>query len=243
MTDRRVSVVIPVFNGERYLAEAIESVLAQTAPPFELIVLDDGSTDGSAAVADRYPSPVRRVSQANAGLAAAQNRGAEVARGDLIAYLDCDDLWEPEKLALQGAAIAADPSLDLVFGHVVEFLSPERADELAERFRVSGEAVPGLSTGAMLARRDVFARVGPFDSGYRIGEFVDWYSRAAHLGLRTQMLPEVVMRRRIHDTNMGLRERHHQKDYLRLLKAGLDRRRRSAPEGRTPEETGGGGTD
>ncbi|MGQ9503351.1 MAG: glycosyltransferase family 2 protein [Thermogutta sp.] len=102
----RISVVIPVFNGERFLAEAIRSALAQTLPPYEILVVDDGSTDESAELAESFGPPVRVLREENRGEAAARNCGIEAARGDWIAFLDCDDVWKPEKLALQAAFFA-----------------------------------------------------------------------------------------------------------------------------------------
>lgn len=103
----RISVVIPVFNGERFLAEAIRSALSQTLPPYEILVIDDGSTDGSAEIAESFGPPVRVLRQENRGEAAARNFGIEAASGDWIAFLDCDDVWQPEKLAFQAAFFAS----------------------------------------------------------------------------------------------------------------------------------------
>src|SRR5215203_2881736 len=111
-----VSAIIPVYNSERYLAEAIESVLVQTYPSHEIIVVDDGSIDGSAQVAKRFGSAVRYVFQRQAGVGAARNHGVELAEGRFFAFLDADDLWTKDKLQLQLAAFAADPELEAVFG-------------------------------------------------------------------------------------------------------------------------------
>jgi glycosyltransferase involved in cell wall biosynthesis len=113
-----ISVVIPVHNGELYLAEAVDSALAQTHRPAEVVVVDDGSTDGTAEVAAGLGAAVRYVHQRNRGPGGAMNRGVALARGEYVAFLSADDVWEPEKLAGQMAALVADPSLDLVFGHV-----------------------------------------------------------------------------------------------------------------------------
>jgi len=102
----RISVIIPVFNGERFLGEAIKSALSQTLPPYEILVIDDGSTDGSAQLAESFGPPVRVIRQENRGEAAARNRGIDAAQGDWIAFLDCDDVWKPEKLALQAALLS-----------------------------------------------------------------------------------------------------------------------------------------
>src|SRR5581483_6264857 len=119
-----VSVILPVYNGEKYLAAALDSVRAQTHRSFEIIVVDDGSTDGSAAVAARYPE-VKYAYQSNGGISAARNCGIRLAVGDVFALLDADDLWLPDKLERQLAALYGAAAPDLVFGHVREFISPE----------------------------------------------------------------------------------------------------------------------
>jgi glycosyltransferase involved in cell wall biosynthesis len=231
VTKDLVSVIIPVYNGERFLAEAIDSVLAQTYSPVELIVLNDGSTDSSAQIVARYGARVRHHYQANAGLAAAQNAGARLARGSFISYLDADDLWLANKLECQVLAFECEPDLDVVFGHVQQFQDPEGKGDS----KMVGAPMPGYSTGTMLMRRGAFFDIGPFDEKWRVGEFVEWYIRALERGVRSSMLPDVVMQRRIHDRNMGISLRKHQRDYLRILKASLDRRRSSSgsnPDGR-----------
>ena len=105
-----ISVVIPVYNCERYLGMAIRSALTQTEPPGEILVVDDGSTDGSAAVARGFGAPVHCLSQPHAGLSAALNRGIERAHGTFLAFLDADDLWMETKLARQFDALAAGPA-------------------------------------------------------------------------------------------------------------------------------------
>src|SRR5262249_26420702 len=119
-----VSVLMPVYNREAYLAGAIESILAQTYRPLEIIVVDDGSTDASAAIAQRY-AEVRYAYQPHAGIAAARNRTLSLARGEYLAFLDSDDLWEPSTLDRQMAVMLSAPELGMLFGHVIEFVSPE----------------------------------------------------------------------------------------------------------------------
>jgi glycosyltransferase involved in cell wall biosynthesis len=228
----RVSVVIPVYNGERHVGAAIESVLAQTAPAFEVLVVDDGSTDGSAAVAARYAPRVQVHSQENAGAGATRNRAIELARGDMVAFLDADDLWTPSKLELQLAAMAAEPAPDLVFGHVEQFVDPDIDPADAARIDCPAGLQPGYLPGALLARRAAFERVGPFREDLRVGEFVDWMARAHELGLRESMLDEHVLFRRLHDTNQSLRDQRERSDFARVAKAALDRRRAAAAEGR-----------
>ena len=120
-----VSAIIPVFNGERYLAHALESILAQTYRPLEILVVDDGSTDRSAEVAHRFGPAIRYIYQANAGAGAARNRGIALSTGDFVAFLDQDDLWAPDKLACQMDVLRADAPVGMVFGLVQQFYSPE----------------------------------------------------------------------------------------------------------------------
>jgi len=225
-TDRAsVSVVIPVYNGVRHLGDALASVLAQTRPAQEVIVVDDGSTDGSAVLLrDRFPT-VRCLRQDNAGAGAARNRGVAAATGDFLAFLDADDLWEPDKLQRQLAAFAADPGLEMVLCRVRQFHCPELTGEERRRRAIPREVMPGYLPGAMLVRRPAFLRVGPFNPELRIGEFVDWHARAVELGLNRRQLPEVLLLRRLHRSNLGLVARDQRRGYLHALKASLDRRR------------------
>jgi glycosyltransferase involved in cell wall biosynthesis len=220
-----ISVMIGVYNAEPYLAEAIESVLAQDYVPLELIVVDDGSNDGSAAVAKSFPQ-VNYFFQENAGNGAARNRAVEAATGDLFAFVDADDRFTPGKLTLQKAALDADPALDMVFGHVREFLSPELDEETRSALRPPApEPMPWTAPNLMLIRRESFLRVGPFSTTFRVGVTVDWFARASEAGLRYAVLPEVVLERRLHTQNNGLRESGARSQYLDVIRAAMERRR------------------
>lgn len=221
--DFRISVVMPVYNAERFLAEAIESVLGQTFAPMELIIIDDGSTDGSAAVALGYGG-VRYVRQPNLGQSEAQNHGVRLALGNFLAFLDADDVWLSNKLAMQVAAFEEDPSLQVVFGHVKQFAHAADGDTpgVIDPLR---RILPAHIPGAMLIRRDAFDLTGEFSTRWRIGNSVEWYARALDAGLRSRMLQEVVYRRRIHNDNVGVREGQLRNDYLAVVKEALDRRR------------------
>jgi glycosyltransferase involved in cell wall biosynthesis len=223
-----VSVVVPAYNCERYLPEALESILVQTYRPIEIIVVDDGSTDGSRDSAERFVPPVRYWRQPHRGAAAARNRGVDLATGDFLAFLDADDLWAEDKLTLQITAFHTHPELDMVFGHVQQFISPELEGAGKVAARYSSEKLPGYAPSAALIRRDAFLKVGPLERRWGVGEFMDWYLRAIDQGLKGLMLPDVLVRRRLHTQNLGLRERGSRGDYLRILKASLDRRRRNS---------------
>ena len=234
MTERGlISVVIPVYNGERYLTEALDSVLAQRYPDIEIIVVNDGSTDRTEEIMKSH-AEVRYFSQSRQGAAAARNSGVNKSSGEFLAFLDADDLWTKDKLRVQTALFRADPGLDMVFGHVEQFYSPELEGVLMDRIYLPSGSMPGYLPGAMIVRKDAFLRAGSFDAGFRIGEFIDWYLRAQECGLRSHICQEVVLKRRIHNANTGIRERDARRDYLRVLKASLDRRRASV------STTGGG---
>ncbi len=224
-TNARVTVMIGVYNGGRYLGEAIESVLAQTRPVHELIVVDDGSTDDSGAIAESYGVPVRCIRQERGGMAASRNRAIREATGDFFAFLDADDRFPPEKLERQLAVFGADPELDVVYGHVTEFLSPDLDDEARALLRAPNQNLPWPTPNLMLVKRDAFFRVGPFSTDLKVGIGVDWYARASELGLKGAVPPIVVLERRLHAENNGIREREFKPQYLHVLKAALDRRR------------------
>jgi glycosyltransferase involved in cell wall biosynthesis len=227
---RLISVVIGVYNAEPYLAEAIDSVLSQDYQPLELIVVDDGSTDRSAEVARGYDR-VSYIHQENGGNGSARNTGVEAATGEFLAFLDADDRFTDGKLSLQMRALDEDSSLDMVFGHVQEFVSPELDEETRATIRGATEKpMPWTAPNLMLIRRGSFDKVGAFSTSVRVGVTVDWFARAAEAGLRYRVLPETVLERRIHTQNNGLRERDSRSQYLQVLKAALDRRRAAAEQ-------------
>ncbi len=221
-----VSCIVPVFNGERYLAEALDSIFAQTWRPVEVIVVDDGSTDGSAQIAAGYGAEVSYIHQANAGPAAARNRGLDAARGEFIAFLDADDLWHKEKLVRQMAHFDARPELDLCSAHVENFWSPDVKRE-KDRPGDGGLAKtqPGV-THAIVARRALFDRIGPFDATLVHRDAMEWLSRAMDAGAVMETLADVLVFRRIHRNNMSWRRGDDDRDeLLRSVKTILDRRR------------------
>ena len=223
-----VSVIIPVYNGERFLAAAIESVLTQSYCPLELIVIDDGSTDGSATIAKSY-QPLRYFFQPHGGLPAALNSGIEAAQGSFFAFLDADDLWMENKLALQMSLFDKHPDVDIVFGHHQRFYNRDSGADPTREAGAGTEILPAPLKAAMLIRRDSFFRVGLFDTTLRMGDFVDWYIRASEIKLRILMPPDVVLKRRIHDDHMSIRNRYAATDYVRIVKASLDRQRKKDP--------------
>ncbi|MCU0647912.1 MAG: glycosyltransferase family 2 protein [Gemmatimonadaceae bacterium] len=220
-----LSVVIPCFNGERYLRAALESVMAQSMPATEIVVVDDGSSDGSAPLAERFGHGVRVIRQANAGVSAARNTGVAESRGELLAFLDADDRWPVDSLAVRHDRLESDPTLGYVAGWTQQFVSPELTDVARARLTCPPAPVSGRLAGTLLLRRTAFDQVGGFDVSIRLGETIDWVARADHGGLRWAECDTVVLERRLHDANGTAARGALEGDYLRVLRAAIARRR------------------
>jgi glycosyltransferase involved in cell wall biosynthesis len=218
-----VSVVMPVRDGARYLAEALESVLGQVPVPFELIVVDDGSTDSTPDVLGAYVGAVRVIRQSASGQPAALNRGIGEASGTVVGFCDADDRWVAGRLARQVAALQRAPGVDIVGGAVEEFLSPDALD-IGGTVRVTTGAVRARLLGALLARREVLDRVGNFDPSLRHGSGIDWISRADALGVRLEWIDSPVLQRRVHAANLGHETDIARADLLRVIRRDRQRR-------------------
>jgi glycosyltransferase involved in cell wall biosynthesis len=219
-----VSVMMPARNAGVYIAEAIESALAQGDHQVEVVVVDDGSADATSEIAEGFGDRVRVARQDALGEAAARNRCLSMARGSVYAFLDADDIWPPRKLDVQLAALE-EPAVDLVFGHQLQFRSPELGAEVGS-FVGEGQVVPSSLSGVTVVARADFERVGPYKD-FRIATTMDWLARARELELRERTLPDVVLHRRLHPASHSRQDREHFGDYARILKASLDRRRQA----------------
>lgn len=228
LSSEAVSVVIPVMDNANVIGEAIESALGQTQPPGEVLVIDDGSADGSGAVAEAFGSPVRVVRQENQGIGLARNRGIRESSGQAIALLDADDRWLPDKLERQLAALTSE--IDLVFGWVAQV--PEARWEQAVRDGAPRETwMPGPVASVVLVRRSTFDRIGLFGD-YRAGEFIDWFARFQAGGLQSARVDDVLVLRRIHAANHGIRQQSvYAENYLAVARAALARRSRGSSDG------------
>jgi len=221
-----ISVIIPVYNCERYLAEAIESVLAQIYRPVEVIIIDDGSTDRTAQVALRYEPEITYFFQPNAGSSAARNQGVRLSHGSYLAFHDADDIWVKNKLALQIQVFHDESQVDAVFGHVKQFYSPDLDEDTRKRIVCQENLMPGYLSTTMLIRREAFFRVGIFQDRWEVGEEMNWIIRAREVSLKMVLLPDLLYYRRLHTENKGLRLKDKQQQRLHILKAALDRRRK-----------------
>ena len=201
-TSPLVSVIVPTWNGQPFLREALESIARQSYRHFELIVVDDGSTDESPQIAGEAAG-VRLFPQARAGVAAARNRGVEAARGELFAFLDQDDRFTPGKLERQVETLLEAPELAFCFAHQRLFLDGVLQPPGWVRPEWLVAPVPGLVPGTLVVWRRAFETVGPFASGEPIASDSDWLMRARSLGLGEHLLPDVLLERRIHAANQS----------------------------------------
>ncbi len=195
-----VSVILPVYNGEQFLAEALDSVLAQTYPQMEVLVMDDGSSDNSSSIATQYLTIVYHK-LAHQGVAAARNAGVRLSTGDILAFIDQDDLWTPDKTAEQVEYLQKHTEVDVVSCHTEFFLDgiASKPDWLREaRFQKPGK---NFTLGSSLIRRSVLESVGLFDTVYKSASDHDWFVRALDAGNQIGHMEATFLKRRLHQGN------------------------------------------
>jgi len=217
-----VDVVIPAWNAERFIEEAITSVLSQTRPPRTIVVVDDGSTDGTAAIAAQLDPAVQVVAREHEGIGAARNAGIAATTSDLVAFIDADDVWLPTRLERQLDALHDDESIDAVFCLIDEFY--DERDGPLTGVRPLQLGVTGALTSGALLRRELIERVGPFGA-YAVGDWVAWWARARALGTREFHVQEVLVRRRIHGANNSMNTELEASTFLAIARSHLHEKR------------------
>lgn len=215
-----ISVVMPVWNAGAYLAPAIDSILGQSFGDFELIAVDDGSTDGSAAVlaaAAARDARVRVIAQENAGVAAALNAGIAAARGTYVARMDADDIARPDRFALQIARLKADPDLVALGGQIL-LIDPEGRALRQLVLPTAHDAIDAKHLGAhgmgmchptAMIRTAALRQVGGYDAAHPGAEDIDLWLKLAEIG-RLANLEEIVLNYRQHFVSVGYRKRYEQ---------------------------------
>jgi glycosyltransferase involved in cell wall biosynthesis len=220
-----VSIIIPVYNREGFIAEAVESALDQLDVDKEVIVVDDGSTDGTAATLRRYLDRINYLRQKNAGPPAARNSGVVMAKGEFITFLDSDDLWPRSRTRLLLNCLNAHPVAGVAMGHL-QYVPVEVSP--SERYLAASqetESVLNYNLGASLFRASIMQTVGAFDETMRYSDDWDWFIRAREEGIRIELLPDVTLISRRHTENLS-NQRYVGNHYtLMMLKKALDRRR------------------
>jgi len=224
-----ISIVMPVFNGESFLAEAIESVLAQSYQNFELIVVDDGSTDLSAHIVQSFraqSTKIQLLKQVNQGVTAARNRGILAGTGSYVAFLDQDDVWMPTALHYHLEANDEDPNLGYTLSHLECFLAENC--QLPAWFGIQSVGVPqvGYMPGTLMAKRVVFDELGLFEQQYTVSSDADWFARAHDSKVKIGIVSQVTLRRRIHHQNQSANSALIQGELFRLLCESIKRKRK-----------------
>ena len=222
IADYRLSVIIATRNRADFVADAIDSVLAQPHANLEILVVDDGSVDGTAEVVGKYPSPVRYIYREQAGPSASRNYGIKLATGDFLGFLDDDDVWSPDKLAVQLPPLLHSPDVEIVLGHTQRMIR-ERGEHSQRKFVSYQAPVRLYSLGCALFRPAVFDRVGMLDERMLHAEDDDWFMRARSLRVRMLFLSEVTLYYRFHESNMSYDKKEKMPYMLRLVKNRLDR--------------------
>jgi glycosyltransferase involved in cell wall biosynthesis len=222
-----VSVIMPVFNAEKYVREAIESVLSQTYTDIELICVNDKSTDNSLSLLESFGNTVILINnEDNCGTAESRNKGIRLARGGFLAFIDNDDTWERTRLEVQMKQFNNNPQLDVSFSYIKNFISPDLGEEVKKLRYCPPDPMPGYIPSTILIKRTSFEKVGDFESRWNNGESFAWILKAKEAGLKFGMVDDVLVKRRIHETNKGvLSSSKSWGDYLKILRESIDRRR------------------
>ena len=214
-----VSVIVPVFNGAAFIRGAMENINAQHYTPLEIIFVDDGSTDETAKIIADFKDKVKYVYQTNSGPSAARNKGLEIARGEIVRFLDVDDLWAENSLSLMVECLKKSPETEIVMGKLEVLLLREG--------EVKNFIEPSIAfhIGTALFRKRVFDKVGLFDPSLRYAEDLDWFMRARECGASIVVFDQVTMLYRVHETNMTRGMNLTSLNFFKALKKSLDRRR------------------
>ncbi|MBW4576553.1 MAG: glycosyltransferase [Aphanothece sp. CMT-3BRIN-NPC111] len=224
MASPLVSTIIVVKNGEPYLTEAIDSVISQTYKRYEVIVVDGQSTDKTEKIVKKYPQ-LRYILQTGDGLADARNTGIEAARGELIAFLDCDDLWAANKLQAQVDCLVSYPNIQYAIARLKLFLEPGCSLRPGFNKESFGQPQLGYTPGTLIARKSLFAQVGLFNPKFKIGCDVDWFARVKDRHIPMAVISEVLLYKRIHSTNLSGNIKVNKQELLSVVKQSVIRQR------------------
>lgn len=230
MTSPVVSVIIAVKNSERYLAQCLDSVAAQTFNDYEVLVVDGKSTDTTESVARSYDK-VLFFQQDSEGFANAWNCGVQRARGEFISFIDSDDVWVPHKLERQSDLLTADLNLLAVIGKVMFFCEPGEVPPPGFRDKVLGRPHLAHMPGVLMARRALFDRVGNWIEDWTIASDIDWFLKLKDSGLPIGVIDDVLLHKRVHSQNLSYVTHAgnvYPREILRLLHSSILRKRVAA---------------
>jgi glycosyltransferase involved in cell wall biosynthesis len=220
-----ISVILPLYNGKQFLKETVASVLDQTYAELELLVIDDGSTDGGRLLLPS-DSRIHLFVRENSGVAATRNFGIRHARGALLAFIDQDDIWLPEKLAIQFDCLSRDPELDYTLTMMCNQLDENTSKPTWLEPEQLDKKQPGLLPSSLLARRRAFDSIGLFDEKLINASDLDWFIRADKAGLKRKLCEQVLLIRRIHETNASYNRQLSKKETFLILRRQIQARRK-----------------
>ncbi|NJO35521.1 MAG: glycosyltransferase family 2 protein [Rhodospirillales bacterium] len=219
----KASVIMPVYNGSQYLAAAFESVLAQTYPLHEIIVIDDGSTDSSPDILRSYGDRLRVTRQDNQGIAAARNVGLRQVTGDVINFIDQDDLWPAGRTEALVRALQSDPDALVAAGQVEILWERSQPQNPLDNFET---AVREFYVGSLCIRKEVFELLGPFHTGIGYADDTDFLMRRREANIKTAYVDDVTLRYRLHESNTSFHRSVTNAHLMAALRESLRRRRK-----------------
>jgi glycosyltransferase involved in cell wall biosynthesis len=217
-----ISVIISVYNAERYLSESLDSVLNQSMPAKEIIVINDGSTDQTINILKSYGKKIKLIDRENKGVPYSVNEGLSEVKQPWIAFNDGDDIWSQNKLELQYNYLLEHKDLRILFGMMRQFISPELSEEDKASIYVPNSPEKALIRPAMLAHQSVFEDYGLFNPTLKAGDFIEWFQKIKENDLKFDFIDEVIYCRRLHKNSLS-NEEGVKDDFLKILKAKLDR--------------------
>jgi glycosyltransferase involved in cell wall biosynthesis len=226
------SVVIPLYNGQKFIDQTIKTVLNQDFSPLEIIVVDDGSTDSGAGIVKNYEQ-VRYFYQENQGNAAARNQGICKSKGEFIALLDQDDLWEKHKLRTHLDYMIRHPEIYYTIARFKYFLSPGVQRPKWCRENLLREHYVDYSPSSLVVRKRVFNMVGYFDWKFKTGSDGDWFFRAKDMKIPMAVIDEVLLYRRVHHANQSKHVKQSHAELLKVIRKSIARKK-----GQRQNETG-----
>ena len=221
MGNKSISVIIPVYNGEKYLKDAIESVIFQSLPPSEIIIIDDGSSDGTAKIVASYGDRLKYVYQENCGIPASRNRGVKMATGDYITFLDHDDRFLEQTLEIQYGVFQKYQTAEIVFGHAyLAYPGKSESDVNSKELK----KILQILLGCTMMKRSVFDRVGFFDESMLMAEDIDLFLRTKEAGIPMAIHEDVVLYYQKHETNITNNKIRSRLFYMRAIHKAKKRR-------------------
>lgn len=223
----KISVVIPSYNTGKSLPRAIESIQKQTCRPDEIIVVDDGSEDDTKSVVKNIPGDIQYHFQENKGVASARNKGLDLATGDLITFIDADDIWVENKIEIQLDLLKKKPEADVIIGFLQRIYPINNKTSAGNNYNYEEEAQFALSLGCALIRKKVFKRVGLFNEDMKLSEDLDWFLRVRESNINVFVHDDIVQYYRQHNNNITQDGITTKRYMLKAFKKSLDRRRKA----------------